>query len=248
MTTDMYDANAEWYAALVAPWKEDTERTLREALGEFAGGDVIDLGSGIGSSLPVLCELGAERLFAVEPSAAMRVGLMTTIAADADLLARTTIIAGGVPDAFDQLPDTWQAATMLNAIGHLGEDARAALWSALAERLVPDGRFVLSLQPPATVAEIPWTDFGTFAVGTRQLATRGRATVLSETHVEWEMEWSLLDADGAVLETRSARHPWRVLTPDELTAEAEAYGFVLLPHGGADSFLAYELTGRVVGE
>lgn len=104
MAEDLYAANSEWYAALVASWQDESNRAVSSLLGRIDGGAVVDIASGVGTCLPLLHRLGAERLFAVEPSASMRVGLMTTIAGDEDLMRRTTVIAAPLPDAVDELP------------------------------------------------------------------------------------------------------------------------------------------------
>lgn len=225
MAEDHYTENAEWYAALVAGMREGTNAAVGSLIGSVEGGTVVDIASGTGICLPLLHRLGAGRLCAVEPSASMRVGLMTTIAADPDLMVRTTIIPAPVPDALDLLPERWDAAVLLNAIGHLDDQGRARLWEALRDRLVPGGRFVVSLQPPADVTTVPWTDFGEIPVGEHRIRTRGGAEPSDDTHVVWTMEWTLLDAAGEVLTQRTATHPWRVLTRTELDAEAASWGF-----------------------
>lgn len=222
MPDDFYADNAEWYAALVSSWQEETNAALRALLGSLDGGDAIDLGSGVGLCLPLLRSLGAERLFAVEPSRSMRAGLMTTIARDSDLMKRTTVIPASLPQALDLLSERWSVVVMLNAIGHLDDDSRVRLWKALGNRLAPGARFVVSMQPPETVTTIPWTDFGIVQVGQHQLRTRGRAKPLNHSRVEWTMEWTLQDAAGDILETRSATHPWRALSRGDLAAEAAA--------------------------
>lgn len=238
MTEDTYTQNAEWYAALVADQGASGRDAVRTLLGRLRGGDVVDLASGIGSGLDVLRELGADRLFAVEPSRAMRAGLMTTICADPDLRDRTTVIPSGVPEALAALPRWWSGATMLNAIGHLEDEARHELWRALHERLLPGAALVLSLQPPSTVEEVPWTDFGTVRIGERELRTRGRADPLDEHHVSWTMEWTLITREGEHLETRTAEHRWRVLTPAQLATETGEHGLDLLADHAETGFCA----------
>jgi len=238
MNEDSYIANAEWYAALVAGQSGLARDAVRTLLGTLRGGDVVDLGSGIGSGLGVLRDLGADRIFAVEPSRAMRAGLMTTITADPDLMDRTTVIPRNVPDAFAELPRRWSGATMLNVIGHLDDEARRALWLTLRERLLPGAALVLSLQPPATVREVPWTDYGSLRIGERELHTRGRAHPAGTHHVTWTMEWTLTTREGDVLETRTATHRWRILELEELEAETSKYGLELLVDHAETGFLA----------
>lgn len=98
------------------------------------------------------------------------------------------------------------------------------LWTSAGERLTPGGRLVITLQPPASVTAIPWTDFGTVEIGEHRLITRGRTEPLGDTHVEWTMEWTLTDDAGATLERRTAKHKWRVLNRPQIFAEALEHG------------------------
>lgn len=239
MVEDFYLDNAEWYAALASPGLPTTHAAVGHLLGLVAGGDLVELGAGTGACLPVLQEAGADRLFAVEPSGAMRVGLMATVARDVALMERTTIISTGIPEALAELPPRWNGAVMLNAIGHLDDDARNTLWRALQARLEPTARFILTLQAPESPRPIPWTDFGTVGIGQRALQTRGRADPIDADHVAWTMEWSLIDADGGLLERRSAVARWRTLAPADLITEASSHDLTLVdtaPEIGAYTF------------
>ena len=240
MSDDGYAANSEWYAALVASWQDHNDSVVGSLLGRIEGGAIVDIASGVGTGLPLLRRLGAERLFAVEPSASMRAGLMTTVAADPDLMARTTVIASPLPQALNELPDHWSAVVMLNAIGHLDDVTRTALWAATSDRLRAGGRFVISLQPPDAVTTIPWTDFGPVQIGERRVATRGQAEPVDDAHVVWTMEWTLTDAVGEVLDQRRASHPWRVLSRAQIGDEAAEYGLSPAEEGGTASFFALE--------
>lgn len=238
--TDSYSVNAEWYAALVMPWQDGMDSAVRTLLGPITGGVVVDIASGVGTGLPLLHELGAERLYAVEPSEAMRIGLMTTVSRDPKLMGVTTVVPHAFPQANEFLPAEWSAGVMLNALGHLDDDDREALWETVAQRLVPGGRFVLSLQPPETVTEIPWADFGSVQIGDHVLQTRGKAEPLSGTHVEWTMEWTLVDQDDAIIDSRTATYPWRVLSHDQVVDEACRHGLAEVHSEAIPTFVALE--------
>lgn len=238
--TDSYSVNAEWYAALVMPWQDGMESAVRTLLGPTAGGAVVDIASGVGTGLPLLHELGAERLYAVEPSEAMRIGLMTTVARDPKLMSVTTVVPRAFPLASELLPEEWSAGVMLNALGHLNDTDREELWAAVAQRLTPGGRFVLSLQPPETVTDVPWADFGSVQIGDHVLQTRGKAEPLSSTHVKWTMEWTLVGQDDAIIDSRTATYPWRVLSHDQVVDEASRHGLVEVHGEAIPTFVALE--------
>lgn len=82
-------------------------------------------------------------------------------------------------------------------------------------------------------------------VGNHRIRTRGRADPVDSSHVEWTMEWTRCHADGAVLDIRTARHRWRVVSRDDLTEEAARHGFEPVGPTTSTPFLAFQrATGR----
>lgn len=240
---DFYQHNAEWYAALVAPQLPAVRDALTRLLaGPLPAGAAVEVGPGVGATLDVLLDAGAQSIYAVEPSGAMRVGLMTRVALDPRLAASTTIMPGTVDAMVHHIPREWSAVVMLNALGHLDPEAEERLWDEIARRLVPDGRVVIGLQPPQTPVDIPWTDFGSTQVGQHTLWTRGSASATGPASVDWRMEWTLRDAQGEVLDTRAATSSWRTITVDALTQAAEGAG--LEATGTVDSLSMYAFVKR----
>ena len=230
-TADIYSVAADIYPTVAAPQTEAMGAALAELLagprpGPLGGAPeaaadspVLDLGSGTGGALPYLARLGSGPLYAVEPSAAMRAGLMATVCAVPGLAERTTVLGGALDDVEPLLPDRLGAVTALNMLGHLDEAAEDRFWGLVRERLVPGGAVVIALHVPLEPAPVPWTDFGTTAVGDLRYRTEGRADPEGGA-MAWTMRWTISTADGAVLETRTAHLSWRVLTPDHLRERA----------------------------
>jgi hypothetical protein len=73
---DFYQHNAEWYAALVRPQLAPARHALATLLpGPIPTGVALEVGPGVGATLDILLDAGATRIYAVEPSRTMRVGL-----------------------------------------------------------------------------------------------------------------------------------------------------------------------------
>lgn len=243
--SDLYSANADIYAALALPYVEAMSAALIEILGRDggppAGLPILDLGSGTGSLLPGLATLGAHPLYAVEPHPAMRAGLMATVCAAPGLAPRVTVLPGTLDDAAPLLPSRLGAITALNMLGHLDEAAQDRFWGFAGERLPPGGVLAIALQGPLEPIEVPWTDFGQSAVGGLRYGTEGRAEPDGET-MRWTMRWTVRTAAGEVLQERTARTAWRILSPEGLRDQAARVG--LEPGPARDDLLLLSFIRR----
>lgn len=235
---DFYQANAEWYAALVRP----VLPALRAAIAELAPAPLpvpvaVDIGAGVGATLDALVEAGAQRVFAIEPSEMMRVGLMTRIALDEELVARATPLPGTYAQTCGQLPRRLGLVVAFNMLGHLDEAEEKALWADLGTRLAPGGRVLVALQPPASPESIPDSDFGTVSVGEISFRTGGSCTPTGPDEVSWHMHWERIDAADNPVERREAITPWRTISPAQVAAAAAAAG--LRPCGEVPELALY---------
>ncbi|NLT29733.1 MAG: class I SAM-dependent methyltransferase, partial [Propionibacterium sp.] len=129
MSADPYRHNAEWYAALARPGLPAVREALAVLLpGVIPTGVVVEVGAGIGATLDSFLDAGAERIFAVEPSPEMRVGLMTRIGLDERLAPITTVLPGTLDEMSGRLPARWGALVLLNVLGHLTEVEETRMW------------------------------------------------------------------------------------------------------------------------
>lgn len=224
---DFYTHNADLYGALSLPNAEAYQACLATVLEAVDIGDeaVIDVGAGVGTSVGLLAaRFPDSALVAVEPSSAMRAGLMTLVALRPELRSRVTVAPGRLEDVLTLLPRRWGLVTVLNAIGHLDDDERHRLWLHLGVRLVAGGAAVFGLQPPATPEAVPWTAFGEARVGTLTYGAEGMAEPDGHDRVTWTMRWTVRSLDGSLVEQRQASTSWKAIGPAQLAEEAIAAG------------------------
>lgn len=236
MTTDPYRLAAEHFDLLIT----DAWRTLRPALATvLADADpaapILDLGAGTGIGTKVIAELAPRNeIVAVEPSAALRVGLFARLADHPELRDRVTVLPADALGA--ELPDRLGGVVAMNMIGHLAPEERAELWQRLAARLLPHAPLVLNLQPPARVEAVPETDFAGVTVGKHLYRGKGYARPAGESKVVWHTTYQVLHGTELISEN-TAEYDWWVLDADQLVAELTAAGFACR-QGDADFVIA----------
>lgn len=148
-----YAVTAEFYDILQA----ESDRRLADrrfaSAASAARVGIVDVGAGTGIVTEVLLAGSAAPVHAVEPSAPMRVALLTRLAGlGADVRARVTVHPGTLQDAgLDRVADLVVCA---NVAGVVEPSERRALWRAAAEALVPGGLLLVD-PPPAGVPDAP---------------------------------------------------------------------------------------------
>lgn len=222
--TDFYATNADIYAAVSLPSLPGQLAALRSVAHEPFDGVVVEVAAGVGTALKTLAGMTEHAVYAVEPSAHMRVGLMTTVAGDEALRDRVTILPGTLGQVSDRLPERLGGIVVLNALGHFEEAELEAFWQFAARRLVPGGQLLLGLQPPFEPVEMPWTDFGESRIGELTYRTAGTASVTTDDLARWTLRWTIHDADGVELERREESTQWAVVGPQQVTEAATAVG------------------------
>lgn len=217
-----YDDDAEWYAACSGEWLDPQRTKLATLLpSQTTGGTVVDIGAGVGAMLDVYSQAGARRIYAIEPSTGMRIGLTSYVALTQHLAQVTTVIPGTLDDALPHLPEQWDVATFLNVHGHLTTDQEFAVWQTVAKHLRPGGRFIVGLQPPSESVAFPETHYGTTSLGERTWSISGYAEPVDEQHVRWVTKRSVADPSGTTVRPdHLTTCLWRVGSPDKMNAMA----------------------------
>lgn len=221
---DHFVQSAELYDLLSEPHWQARRASFGAVLDRLGDARVVlDIGTGTGPYLAQLAAaLPAAQIHAIEPSASMRVGLMSRILADASLRRQVTVHPVGIEHA--ALPDAVDFAMVCGCIGFLGQDERVRLWRRLAVCLSPDGAVLADVMPvdrPQVVED--WLAVST-TVGMYRYDVWLSGAPVDEDVIRWTMrfeQWS-----GALLVRRfQVERNWCAFGLDRLMQEAAWAGF-----------------------
>ncbi|WP_171075216.1 class I SAM-dependent methyltransferase, partial [Nonomuraea basaltis] len=173
---------------------------------------------------------GAE-IVAVEPSPALRSVLLARVSESPELCNRVTVLPEGLLEA--ALPHRLGAVVAMNVIGHFDTAGRQAIWTLLTERLLPGGRAVLNLQPPAEPMAVPESRFSDVRLGRRRYEGWGRAEPVGSDRIAWHMTYRTYHDDRLVGELETT-YDWCVLDEQRLEKELNEHGLVLSRTGPAE--------------
>ncbi|MEU8925239.1 class I SAM-dependent methyltransferase [Kitasatospora sp. NPDC048545] len=232
-----YTVSAEFYDLLQA---ETDRRRARRWFAEAARGarhGILDIGAGTGIVTEVLLDAGTAPVHAVEPSAAMRTGLLTRVAAlGADRRARLTLHPEPVEAA--GLHEVADLAVASNVIACLSPAVRRAVWPAVRRALVPGG-LLLFAPPPA---DLPSGCGGGGRLGPVRVGPdlySARITRARDRGVVRVVFTYRCERDGRVL--REEREVFRMWPAGarQIGAELEAGGLHVVQAPGPDLMAAY---------
>jgi SAM-dependent methyltransferase len=225
MEADHYVQSAEVYDILSAQHWQSREESVRSILKSLKtpSGIIADIGSGTGNGIRLIAEtLPEAKIYAIEPSASMRVGLMTKILLDPDLCRRVTVSATSAEEL--KFPATISAALVCGCIGYLDKEDRFALWNKLAECLSLDGIIladVMQIDRPQTVPPIKaaTTDVGDDRYEIWVSGAPGESDLML-----WDMRCDVLRKDEIIRSFHVSRE-WHTFGIEHLIDEAAQCGF-----------------------
>ena len=231
--SDPYAPVAEYVDLMSRPFWQSFGTVLENALENAADAPLLDIGAGTGMGLArVAALLPRHDIVAIEPSAALRIGLFARLSEDPAVAARVTVLPVTVQEAV--LPPRLGAVTGINMLGHLPPTDRVALWERLAAALSPGAPAVFTLQPPARPERIAEQPFGEAAAGARRYSASGAAEPAGPGQVRWRVTYRVHDRETLVFE-QTMENDWWVLDPavieDELRRcglEARTTGYVIV--------------------
>lgn len=235
---DAYEISAEFYDVLQAERDEARVRSLYRDDVRRARTGVLDVGAGTGRVTLMSLLESRVPVHAVEPARSMRTPLMTRLASlGAEFTTRVTVH----PQALDEtgLQKVADVAVCHNTVACLRPAARRALWSAVAEALVPTGVLLVQL-PPArpprrrTTQALPTRTVGRHEYGGR-LVTSAEAGRIRARFDYW------VCGDGRVLRRHDETFWMWPASREQLIEELEKEGFTALPERPDPSVLAVRL-------
>lgn len=224
---DAYTQSAEWYDILSAQhWRARNDsmlQTLRAARPDAQL--VIDVGSGTGVALPLIAQAYPQAdIHAIEPSASMRIGLMTRILADAHLRRQVTVHPHGIADA--TLPSGIDVALICGCVGFFDEATRKALWPRLAAALAPGGVVLVDVMPLDKPQPVPESRVASSDVGRHRydIWLSGQPVEQEPELIRWHMRF---EQHGGETQIRSVpiQRDWRAFGLDKIIDEAAGAGF-----------------------
>lgn len=222
--SDPYAATASFYDLVNAPWREGQLAALERLhpLLRPDAGPILDVGAGSGLNLEwVLRRRPGARVYALEPSPAMRALALARIAGHPEWFARVTLR----PEDFFSatLPEHLGGAILLGVLGHFDPGERAAVLAELARRLPPEGAALIDLQAPERPATIPAAITDVATIGEIDYRLIAEAAPAGGERMRWRMTYLSLEGER-VLTEETAEFLYHHPDPDAIRAEASAVG------------------------
>jgi hypothetical protein len=224
---DHYIQSAEIYDILSEAHWAARRPSVAQALARMmpsGAGLMLDVGAGTGLCVKTIADtLPQARIHAVEPSASMRVGLMTRVLADADLRRRVTVH----PTAFEHalLPPRLDGAMICGCIGYFDKSARSRLWQRLATCLVSSGAVLVDVMPVQEPCVVPHTRIASVPVGEHRYDVWLRGTPMGRADLmRWDMCFEQFEGDACVRRV-SVQREWHAFSLAQLLREAAQAGF-----------------------
>ncbi|MFJ5483617.1 class I SAM-dependent methyltransferase [Pectobacterium actinidiae] len=224
---DAYTQSAEWYDMLSAQhWRarhDSMLQTLRAARPDAKL--VIDVGAGTGVALPLIAQAYPQAsIHAIEPSASMRIGLMTRILADAHLCRQVTVHPHDIAAA--ALPAGIDLALICGCIGFFDEATRHALWPRLRAALAPGGVVLVDVMPLDKPQAVPESRVASVDVGQHRydIWLSGQPVEQEQEVIRWHMRFEQYDGQTQIRSVPITRD-WRAFSLDKILDEAAGSGF-----------------------
>ncbi len=235
-----YAVNAQYYDLIFPREVRGLEIAALERLLPGAR-TVVEIGAGTGAITAAIVDLlpdGGE-VFAIEPTAVMRVALATRLAAMTAAEDRATILTD---DAFTAKVDgPVDAVVMFHVLTHFAPADRRRLWTRWAGRLAPSGVIVTESQYPQRAAEVAETVVPGRRLGRRRYDTVTRADVIDGERIRWTMTYRVHEGDR-LLWTDVADFESYVVSDAELDTELAVVGCSRIPEL-PDGILAWRAPG-----
>lgn len=222
--TDAYAATARAYELFAGPFRDAQFAALRELLPLLLpdAGPILDVGAGSGTlSAWVLEQAPEARVYALEPSPAMRSLALARLAAHPEWHPRITLRPESFFDA--PLPARIGGAIALGVMGHFDAGERAAVLAEFAARLPIGGAALLDLQEPERPHRVAPYEFTVATIGEVTYRGIAEAWPVDTEAMRWRMTYLSLEGDR-ILTEETTEHLYHHPAPDLFIREAGDVG------------------------
>jgi SAM-dependent methyltransferase len=193
-----------------------------------AAGPLIDVGCGTGVGLAYLhAAVPGVRVYAIEPSKAMRTALHTRLTDDDALRLSTTVVPTSFGEA--RLPARACAVVVSAAFGHLSDSERRRLWAYVATQMPPGAPAVIGVLPPDRAISVPLVRYRELEVGDHVYEGWQAGEPVDDRTMSWSLVYKVRDGDEVIAEY-TASSLWRCDGVDDVRAEIEPFGLTLTEH------------------
>jgi SAM-dependent methyltransferase len=185
---------------------------------------VLDIGAGTGRIALAIAEQG-NRVYCVEPSAAMRAVLLAKLATSTALRDRVTVVPGAAP-VFD-LPGRFDYAYLAGVMQYLPGENRPLLFDTVVRHLRHGATLALDMIGGAPGSGWPTELVGDIAVGESTYALHCEATPVGLSALRMTLDYSTT-LDGRLLSATRVERVRHFHSPQDTVDDLEAAGFTVI--------------------
>ena len=208
-----------------APASRTAERLPLLPTGGPQDPPILDLGAGTGLLAAAAVHATGRRLWAYEPSAAMRAVLFSRVVDDERLRPLVTVWPQDALHA--QLPPKAAAVLLCGVLGHLDEDGQDRLWRRLRPRLDPETPVLVELAGLSAPERVESVELAAARLGRQRYRWSWGAQPDGPRSVRMTSTWTVEDQDGPVRDCVS-RHRWRTQSLADVAEIARRHGVELV--------------------
>ncbi|HGN0250542.1 TPA: methyltransferase domain-containing protein [Proteus mirabilis] len=223
---DFYTQSAEMYDILSEQHWKTRENTFIESLYLMGinRGNWLNIGAGTGQELAILAQTFPNiHILAIEPSASMRIGLMTRLMMLPKIQHQVTVIADTFQNAI--LPKSFSAAIICGCIGYFDQNDRRLLWNKLANGLEEKGAILVDTMPFNTPCNISKIQLNSKKIGRHIYEIYLSGKPINEETIRWNMNFKIIE-DDKVIRSFNIERDWYTFGIEQVIKEASREGLV----------------------
>lgn len=204
-----------------------TASHVLDALDEMPDIDapIVEIGAGTGLLTELVARRTHARIWASEPSDAMRAALFSRVVDSPDLVDRVTVLD---QDALTtEMPDRARAVLLCGVLGHLDAVEQDRLWSRLRPSLLPQTPILVELMGLTSPTHVPAAELAAVRLGEHIYRWEWGAEPDGADGVRMRSVWSV-HRDAEPVRSVTTTHRWRTDSLADVAAIALRHGIGLV--------------------